>query len=148
MRATLNRFAFAESDLDRPLSEFSGGQRTRALLARTLLEEPDWLILDEPTNHLDLDTVRWLETFVARDNRTYVIVSHDRYFLETVASKIWELADGELVEYEVTPGKAYSEFVEQRAERREQQQRGLRRGDVRARTATRRDRRTAHPRFP
>jgi ATP-binding cassette subfamily F protein 3 len=123
MRATLNRFAFAESDLDRPMSEFSGGQRTRALLARTLLEEPDWLILDEPTNHLDLDTVRWLETFVARDTRTYVIVSHDRYFLETVASSIWELADGELVEYEVTPGKAYTQFIEQRTERREQQQR-------------------------
>jgi ATP-binding cassette subfamily F protein 3 len=123
MRATLNRFAFAESDLDRPLSEFSGGQRTRALLARTLLEEPDWLILDEPTNHLDLDTVRWLETFVARDTRTYVIVSHDRYFLETVATKIWELDAGELVEYSVTPGRAYSEFVAQRAERREQQQR-------------------------
>jgi len=123
MRATLNRFAFAESDLDRPLSEFSGGQRTRALLARTLLEEPDWLILDEPTNHLDLDTVRWLETFVARDARTYLIVSHDRYFLETVASSIWELADGELVEYAVTPGRAYSEFLEQRAERRAEQQR-------------------------
>jgi ATP-binding cassette subfamily F protein 3 len=123
MRATLNRFAFAESDLDRPMSEFSGGQRTRALLARTLLEEPDWLILDEPTNHLDLDTVRWLETFVARDTRTYVIVSHDRYFLETVASSIWELDAGELAEYEVTPGKAYSEFVEQRMERRAQQQR-------------------------
>jgi ATP-binding cassette, subfamily F, member 3 len=123
MRATLNRFAFAESDLDRPMNEFSGGQRTRALLARTLLEEPDWLILDEPTNHLDLDTVRWLETFVARDTRTYVIVSHDRYFLETVASSIWELADGELVEYAVTPGKAYSQFIEQRAERRAQQQR-------------------------
>ena len=123
MRATLNRFAFADSDLERPLSEFSGGQRTRALLARTLLEEPDWLILDEPTNHLDLDTVRWLETFVARDARTYVIVSHDRYFLETVASSMWELADGELVEYAVTPGRAYSEFLEQRAERRAQQQR-------------------------
>ncbi len=105
MRATLNRFAFAESDLDRPMNEFSGGQRTRALLARTLLEEPDWLILDEPTNHLDLDTVRWLETFVARDTRTYVIVSHDRYFLETVASSMWELADGELVRVRRYPGE-------------------------------------------
>jgi ATP-binding cassette subfamily F protein 3 len=123
MRATLNRFAFAESDLDRPLREFSGGQRTRALLARTLLEGPDWLLLDEPTNHLDLDTVRWLETFVARDARAYVVVSHDRYFLETIASTIWELADGELVRYAVTPGRAYSDFVAQRAERREQQQR-------------------------
>jgi ATP-binding cassette subfamily F protein 3 len=123
MRATLNRFNFAESDLDRHLKEFSGGQRTRALLARTLLEEPNWLILDEPTNHLDLDTTRWLESFVAKDARAYLIVSHDRYFLETVATQIWELADGELVRYEVKQGSAYTEFVQQRAERREQQQR-------------------------
>jgi ATP-binding cassette subfamily F protein 3 len=123
MRATLSRFAFDESDVDRPLAEFSGGQRTRALLARALLEAPDWLLLDEPTNHLDLDTVRWLETFVARDARAYLIVSHDRYFLETVATTIWELDAGELVTYQVAPGSAYSQFVSQRAERRAQQQR-------------------------
>jgi len=123
MRATLNRFDFAESDLDRPLREFSGGQRTRALLARTLLEQPDWLVLDEPTNHLDLDTVRWLETFVARDPRAFLIVSHDRYFLETVATQIWELEHGELSVYEVKQGRAYSMYVQARDARREQQRR-------------------------
>src|ERR1700682_2336945 len=123
MRATLNRFDFAESDLERPLREFSGGQRTRALLARTLLEQPDWLVLDEPTNHLDLDTVRWLETFIGRDPRAFVIVSHDRYFLETVVTEMWELEHGELSVYDVKPGRAYSMYVAQRTERREQQRR-------------------------
>jgi ATP-binding cassette, subfamily F, member 3 len=123
MRATLNRFDFAESDLERPLREFSGGQRTRALLARTLLEQPDWLVLDEPTNHLDLDTVRWLETFIGRDPRAFVIVSHDRYFLETVVTEMWELEHGELSVYDVKPGRAYSMYAAQRTERREQQRR-------------------------
>jgi len=123
MRATLDRFRFAESDLERSLSSFSGGQRTRALLARTLLEEPDWLILDEPTNHLDLETVRWLENFVSRDPRTFVIVSHDRYFLETLCTQIWELDRGELAAFDVRPGRAYTMYLAERDARREQQAR-------------------------
>ncbi len=122
-RATLNRFGFADEELDRPFEQFSGGQLTRALLARTLLENPDWLVLDEPTNHLDIDTTRWLETFVARDARAYLIVSHDRYFLETVATTIWELENGKLATYDVRPGRAYSMFLEERERRREQARR-------------------------
>jgi len=122
-RATLNRFGFADGELDRPFEQFSGGQLTRALLARTLLENPDWLVLDEPTNHLDIDTTRWLETFVARDARAYLIVSHDRYFLETVATTMWELENGTLATYEVQPGRAYSMFLEERERRREQARR-------------------------
>jgi ATP-binding cassette subfamily F protein 3 len=123
MQAILNRFGFDNADRERPLHEFSGGQRTRALLARTLLERPDWLILDEPTNHLDLDTVRFLEDLVSADGRAFVIVSHDRYFLERVANRVWELDGGELATYEVTPGRAYTDFVAQREERREQARR-------------------------
>ncbi|MBD5655552.1 MAG: ABC-F family ATP-binding cassette domain-containing protein, partial [Candidatus Eremiobacteraeota bacterium] len=82
MRAMLASFGFAEADLDRPTSGFSGGQRTRAALARMLLTEPDYLILDEPTNHLDLETVRWLEDFLIDDPRATLVVSHDRYFLD------------------------------------------------------------------
>jgi ATPase subunit of ABC transporter with duplicated ATPase domains len=122
-RATLNRFGFADEELERPFDQFSGGQLTRALLARTLLENPDWLVLDEPTNHLDIDTTRWLENFVVRDARAYLIVSHDRYFLETIASTIWELEDGTLSTYEVKPGRAYSMFLEERERRREQARR-------------------------
>jgi ATP-binding cassette subfamily F protein 3 len=119
MRAMLASFGFAETDLDRPTSGFSGGQRTRAALARMLLEEPDYLILDEPTNHLDIETVRWLEDFLRDDPRATLVVSHDRYFLDRVANVIWELDGGELERYDVPNGNAYSAYVTEKAARRE-----------------------------
>ncbi len=119
MRAMLASFGFAESDLDRPTSGFSGGQRTRAALARMLLEEPDYLILDEPTNHLDIETVRWLEDFLREDPRAALVISHDRYFLDRVANAIWELDGGELARYDVPQGRAYSAYVAEKAARRE-----------------------------
>jgi ATP-binding cassette subfamily F protein 3 len=119
MRSMLSAFGFDDDDLDRPTGEFSGGQRTRAALARLFLEEPDYLILDEPTNHLDLESVRWLEMFLRDDPRAALVVSHDRYFLDRVADEIWELEDGRLERYAVTRDRAYSEYVEAKAERLE-----------------------------
>jgi ATP-binding cassette subfamily F protein 3 len=123
MLAMLAAFGFAAADLDRPLGGFSGGQRTRAALARMLLEEPDYLILDEPTNHLDIKTVRWLEDFLVNDKRACLIVSHDRLFLDRVASEIWDLERGALVPYVCATGRAYEDYLEQKAERLIQAQR-------------------------
>ncbi len=123
MMAMLAAFGFAAEDLDRPLGGFSGGQRTRAALARMLLEEPDYLILDEPTNHLDIKTVRWLEEFLVNDPRACLIVSHDRMFLDRVATEIWDLERGSLVPYLCAPGRAYEDYLEQKSERILQAQR-------------------------
>lgn len=117
--AMLSAFGFDDDDLHRPLREFSGGQRTKAMLARVLLQEPDYLILDEPTNHLDIATVRWLEDFVIADKRAYLVVSHDRYFLDRVATSIWEIERGSLTDY--MPAKsAYTAYVAEKRVRHEQ----------------------------
>jgi len=118
LRGMLAAFDFEEADLDRPLSAFSGGQRTRASLARLLLEEPDALILDEPTNHLDLETVRRLEDILIEQHGATLVVSHDRSFLDRVADEIWDLDGGTLERYVVPRGRAYGAFLEARAERR------------------------------
>jgi len=122
LRAMLAAFGFETESFDRPLREFSGGQRAKAALAHLLIDDPDYLILDEPTNHLDIQTVRWLEEFIASDKRAYVIVSHDRYFLDRVATQIWELERERFHIYEpATP--AYSNYLEQKEARLEEERR-------------------------
>jgi len=118
IRQTLSGLGFRSDQFDMPLAQLSGGQRTRALLARLLLEKPDLLLMDEPTNHLDLAAVEWLENALINWQGGMVIVAHDRYFLDRVATRIWEMAWGEMTIYR----GAYSHYVVQREERMERQQ--------------------------
>jgi len=104
---------FAPAEHSTPLAHLSGGQQTRALLARLLLESPDLLLLDEPTNHLDLQAIEWLEGYLNSWEGTVVLVAHDRYFMDRVVRKVWELAFGQL---EIYTGN-YSHYVKQRGER-------------------------------
>ncbi|HLB49465.1 MAG TPA: ABC-F family ATP-binding cassette domain-containing protein [Anaerolineales bacterium] len=117
IKQTLTGLGFDAGDYERPIVQLSGGQKTRALLARLLLESPDLLILDEPTNHLDISAVEWLETFLSEWNGSALIVSHDRYFLDEVVNKVWDITPARIDEYNGN----YSAFVVQRAERRERQ---------------------------
>jgi ATP-binding cassette, subfamily F, member 3 len=109
---TLTGLGFTADDERRPLTQFSGGQRTRALLARLLLSNPDLLLLDEPTNHLDIAAVEWLESYLADWEGAVLIVSHDRYFLDRVAKTIWEMTPA----LETYHGN-YSAYLMQREER-------------------------------
>jgi len=114
IRQTLTGLGFSTIDSKRPLSQLSGGQRTRALLARLLLSQPDLLLLDEPTNHLDIDAVEWLENTLKDFSGAVLVISHDRYFLDQVAETIWEMDNG----FESYRGN-YSAYQKQREERRE-----------------------------
>ncbi len=109
---------FTPHDYAMPVHRLSGGQKTRALLARLLLEAPDVLILDEPTNHLDIRAIEWLEAWLAAWPGAVLMVSHDRYFMDKTASTIWELAEGRLEAYRGN----YSAYLAQREERRARQQ--------------------------
>ena len=117
MERTLLGLGFVRTDFDRPTSEFSGGWRMRIELAKLLLRRPDVLLLDEPTNHLDIESIRWLEGFLARSPGAVVLVSHDRAFINNVTNRTLEISCGRIYDYRVK----YDEYVKLRAERREQQ---------------------------
>ncbi|HAF48107.1 MAG TPA: ABC transporter ATP-binding protein [Anaerolineaceae bacterium] len=112
IKQTLSGLGFDEEDFHRPITQLSGGERTRALLAKLLLESPDVMMLDEPTNHLDIEAVEWLESFLKDWDGALVVVSHDRYFLDQVAETIWEMTPA----LEVYSGN-YSTYLSQREER-------------------------------
>jgi ATP-binding cassette subfamily F protein 3 len=118
IRQTLTGLGFDSRDYHRSTQQLSGGQRTRAVLARLLLSDPDLLILDEPTNHLDITAVEWLEGYLSQWAGAVLIVSHDRYFLDKVVDHVWEMSTSGL---EVYRG-SYSDYVGQRQERWELRQ--------------------------
>ena len=117
LERTLQGLGFRRTDFDRPTSEFSGGWRMRVELAKLLLMRPDVLLLDEPTNHLDIESIQWLEQFLATRANAVVLVSHDRAFLNNVTTRTIEISCGRIYDYRVK----YDEFVRLRQERREQQ---------------------------
>ena len=114
---TLGGLGFLRTDLERPTHEFSGGWRMRIELAKILLQKPDVLLLDEPTNHLDIESIQWLEQFLAQSAKAVVLVSHDRAFINNVTNRTLEISCGQVIDYRVK----YDEYVTLRAERREQQ---------------------------
>jgi ABC transport system ATP-binding/permease protein len=109
------------TNLTAKIASLSGGERKRVALAHTLIEEADILILDEPTNHLDLDMIEWLESYLQRESITLLLVTHDRYFLETICDEILELDNGRLYTYHGN----YSNFLEKKAEREESERKSV-----------------------
>jgi ABC transporter, ATP-binding protein, putative len=116
---TLLGLGFERTDFERPTSEFSGGWRMRIELAKILLQRPDILLLDEPTNHLDIESIRWLERFIASGSSALVLISHDRAFIDATTHRTLEIELGRLYDYKTN----YSHYLTLREERLEQQRR-------------------------
>ena len=114
---TLTGLGFTRDDFERPTKEFSGGWRMRIELAKILLQKPDVLLLDEPTNHLDIESIQWLEQFLAQSVKAVVLVSHDRAFINNVTNRTLEITCGRVEDYKVK----YDQYLVLRKERREQQ---------------------------
>jgi ATP-binding cassette subfamily F protein 3 len=117
----LEGLGFSTNDLQRPLCEFSGGWRMRVMLAKLLLQNPRLLLLDEPTNHLDLPSIEWIEDYLQSYAGTVIIVSHDRYFLDKMVTKIVEVANRKVYQW----AGNYSKFLDLKVERDELQQRAF-----------------------
>ncbi len=117
IQQVLSGVGFDQSDWTRPVNIFSGGQKTRALLARLILQQPDVLLLDEPTNHLDVAAVEWLEATLKDYAGSIIVVSHDRYFIDAIADTVWELKAGGVEAYRGN----YTHYLIQREERFERQ---------------------------
>lgn len=115
--AALKHFGFTEEQKHRPLSEFSGGQRTKIAFLKLLLSKPDILLLDEPTNHLDIEAVEWLEEYLKNYKKAFVTVSHDRMFLDNTVDTVYEIEHGKTHCYKGN----YTQFVRLKKELREQQ---------------------------
>ena len=110
LKTGFKKFGFDESDLERPISEFSGGQSTKISLLKLLLSKPDVLMLDEPTNHLDIEAIEWMEKYLQGYKKNIVVVSHDRMFLDNVCNVIYDVENRETIRYDGN----YTDFVEQK----------------------------------
>jgi ATP-binding cassette subfamily F protein 3 len=118
IRQVLTGLGFEPEEYAKPITQFSGGEQSRAHLARILLEKPNLLLLDEPTNHLDLNSVEWLENYLQSWPGAVMVVAHDRYFLDKVANRVWEMSFGQVETYRGN----FSHYVAQRAERLERRE--------------------------
>ena len=123
----LEGMGFSTSDLERPLEEFSGGWRMRVMLAKMLLQQPSLMMLDEPTNHLDIESIKWLEKYLIDYENAFIVISHDRYFLNNITNRIVELENKKLISYSgnydfYEKEKAKNKEIQQNAYERQQKE--------------------------